>query len=155
MKRPVELTVALAILAVEYLAVLPGYVTSFIQGVKGDMSDPATTFVISSFFWFITLRPLILYLLWRGTSWVRTWIIWVLPIGVAFFLFRGLMLRASNGDVSGAAPDVMDKLNGPNLLTQVALVVGFVAFLVLYSPRVRAWFRLMKEARAASRLANT
>jgi len=155
MKRPIELTVALAILAAEYLAVLPGYIASFIDGIKGESTDPATTFVVASFFWFITLRPLVLYLLWRGTSWLRTWIIWTLPIGVAFFLLRNLMSHSSEGGTAGAPPDVLNSLSGPNLLTQVALTVGFFAFLALYSPRVGVWFRYMKEIRAAQRAANT
>jgi hypothetical protein len=155
MKRPIELIVALAILAAEYLAVLPGYIASFTSGIKGGISDPATTFVVSSFFWFITLRPLVLYLLWRGTSWVRTWIIWTLPIAFTFFFVRGLLLRASGGGPSSAPPDVMHKLSGPNHFTQVALIVGFLAILILYSPRVGAWFKHMKETRSANRLANT
>jgi hypothetical protein len=154
MKRPVELTVALVILAVEYLTVLPGYVASFVEGVKGGTTGPATTFVVSSFFWFITLRPLVLYLLWRGTSWMRTWIIWVLPISFLFFFLRGLMLGASQSMSSSAAPDVMLKLSGPDLLTRAALTVGLFALLVLYLPRVRTWFKLMKETRAAARVAN-
>jgi hypothetical protein len=154
-KRPAVLTVALAILAAEYLAVLPGYVSSFTNGIKRDLSDPATMFVVSSFFWFITLRPLVLYLLWRGTSWVRTWILWVLPITFAFFLLRDIGLRASQGNSSSASPDVMHNLSGPNLLTRAALIVGFFALLVLYLPRVGAWFRYMKETRRANRLANT
>jgi hypothetical protein len=155
MKRPVELTVAFAILAAEYLAVLPGYVSSFIEGIKGRTSDSATAFVVASFFWFITLRPLVLYLLWRGTSWVRTWIIWVLPISFAAFPLRNIMLRASQGGLPGSSPDVIHKLSGPNLMTRAALMVGFFAFLVLYLPRVRGWFKQMKEARAADRLTNT
>jgi hypothetical protein len=154
-KRPAVLTVALAILAAEYLAVLPGYVASFTDGIKRDLSDPATMFVVSSFFWFITLRPLVLYLLWRGTSWVRTWIIWVLPITFTFFLLRALALRSSGGGPSGASPDVLHKLSGPNLLTRAALIVGFFALLVLYLPRVRAWFKYMKETRSVNSLANT
>jgi hypothetical protein len=155
MKRPIELTVALAILAAEYLAVLPGYIASFTSGIKGGLSDPATAFVVSSFFWFITLRPLVLYLLWRGTSWVRTWFIWTLPIGFTFFLVRGLILRGSGRGISSSPPDVMHKLSGPNIFTHVALIVGFFALLVLYSPRVRAWFKHMKDTRSATSLANT
>lgn len=155
MKRPIELTVALAILAAEYLAVLPGYIASFINGIKDESTDSATTFVLASFFWFITLRPLVLYLLWRGTRWLRNWIIWTLPFGVAFFLIRYLMSHASHSSTTGASPDAFDKLSGPNLLTQIALTIGFFAFLVLYSPRVGAWFKHMKEIRSAHRAANT
>lgn len=154
MKRPIELSVALAILVAEYLAVPPGFVTSFISNIRLVSSDSLAAPAIAGFLSFIIFRPLVLYLLWRGTNWVRTCIIWVLPFSFAFSLIRTLIRRESSGGAFRPSSDLLQKLAGASVLTYMALFIGFLAFLVLYTPRVRAWFIYLKETRRASRLAN-
>jgi hypothetical protein len=144
--RPLELVVALAVLVMEYLAVLPGYVSTFYAKASlGAVTGP----LLYAFLNFLVLRPLVLYLLWRGTSWVRTWIIWTLPITLAAIFIKSLGTQTSNNGVSSPTIwDAYDTLTGGNLITMIALCFGLLAFMALYSPRVGAWFRHMKQTRS-------
>jgi hypothetical protein len=139
MKRPIELTIALIVLCAEYFALLPMYFS--IGGV------PLIGFLI--------FRPPVLYLLWRGTSWVRTLFIWSIPI-VSVVGFVRAWTKYTGAAVGGQtdAPvgpqDVWENLYNAVQASSFSMwvgAVGFFAWLVLYLPRVRAWFQYMKESR--------
>lgn len=154
MKRPIELTVALVILFAEYLALLPSYLKSFVAVIKSDAHGPIMGAVILGLVLFVVLRPLALYLLWRGTSWVRTLIVWVLPIAVTLSLMRGMAVQTARTSGSIDVPGDFLRSLLTNAVSRSALIVGFFALLVLYLPRVGAWFRYMKDAHATRRPAN-
>jgi hypothetical protein len=144
-KRPIELTVALLILFAEYLVLVPSYITALVGAIRSDTHGLLVAIFIGALAGFIILRPLALYLLWRGTSWVRTLVVWVLPIALALSLIRGMADQAAR--VAGPADIPHDFMRSllVNAFSHVALIVGFLALLVLYLPRVAAWFRYVKE----------
>ena len=154
MKRPVELTAALLVLLAEYLTLLPSYIRALLGTLNSDAHGILIVIFIGSLIGFMILRPLALYLLWRGTSWVRTLIIWALPVALVLSVIQAIAAHA----VGAARPvDVPHTfLTGllANLSSRVALIVGLAALLVLYVPRVGAWFRYMKEIHASHRQAN-
>jgi hypothetical protein len=154
MKRPVELTAALLILFAEYLAILPSYLSSLRGAIRSDTHGPLIGIFIGSLVGFVILRPIVLYLLWIGTSWTRTLIMWALPIAFTLSLIRNLAARATRA--AGTADLSHDFIRGlfANPLSYGALVVGFFALLVLYLPRVGAWFKYVKETRGTRRPAN-
>lgn len=148
MKRPIELTIGLAILVIEYLAVMPHYLISFSGLLNAGGEGKVTAITIWSFVAFVAIRPLILYLLWRGTSWVRTWMIWIIPISLVLSVSEYFGNRATGGvDNSTQATHAMNQLSGQSYITQAILFIGFLALLVLYSPRVGAWFKFEREKR--------
>jgi hypothetical protein len=148
-KRPIELTIGLVVLLIEYLAVMPQYLVSFFRMISANGEGKITAILVWSFVAFVAIRPIILYLLWRGTSWVRTWVIWIIPVSFVLSLFERLRKGATGGaDNPSQATQAINHLSGQNHVTQVALLIGFLALLVLYSPRVSAWFKFEKERRA-------
>jgi hypothetical protein len=154
MKRPIELTVALLILFAEYLAILPSYLSSLLGAIKSDTHGVLIGIFIGALVGFIILRPLVLYLLWVGTSWTRTLVVWVLPIALTLSLVRDLAAHAARA--AGPADVFRDFIGGllANALSHGALIVGFLALLVLYLPRVAAWFKYVKETHGTGRPAN-
>lgn len=148
MKRPIELTVALAVLGAEYLAVVPGYISAFLARIAAQQ---VTVQIAAAFLSFLIIRPVVLYLLWRGTSWVRTWIIWTLPLSFVLIVLLKTATPATSSSQhasTGNMVDAYEALRAGNLLTTIALFFGLLALLTLYSPRVAAWFRHMQLSRA-------
>ena len=144
MKRPLELKIALGTLACEYLVVLAGYISALLAKISADTVNAS---IVGAFMGFLIIRPLVLYLLWRGTSWVRTWIVWSLPISMVVFFLIGLRsasspAQSSGGSLGGSSGGNLmggyEALRTGHLGTTIALAIGFLAFLALYSPRVGA-----------------
>ena len=154
MRRPIELTIALLILFAEYLALLPSYLKSLVGAIHSDAHGLLIAIFIGALIGFMILRPLVLYLLWRGTSWVRTLVIWTLPIALALSLIRDIAAHAARA--TGPADVLHDFTKSllANAVSHVALIVGFLALLVLYLPRVGAWFKYMKETHGTRQPAN-
>lgn len=133
MKRPVELKISLGVLACEYMVIAATYVLAWHDQLSAG--QVVTLAMAWKYLGFIVIRPLIFYGLWRGISWIRTVILWVLPI--AFLLTLMVYLRH---------PQLTDSASEPqSTFTTTVLIIGFFAILLLYSPRVGAWFRLSKE----------
>lgn len=139
---------ALAVLAVEYLAVVPGYISAFSARIA---AQHVTVQIVVAFVSFLIVRPVLLYLLWRGTSWVRTWIVWTFPVTMGLLVVLKTAARTTSPSkqvATGSIFDAYEALRAGNLLTTIALCFGLLAFLTLYSPRVGTWFRYMKQSRA-------
>ena len=143
-----ELTAALLILLAEYFALLPPYIQTLLRVLKSDAHGVLIGVFIGSLIGFMVLRPIALYLLWRGTNWVRTLIIWAIPVALVLSVIRALTPHALGAARPADIPHSFIPGLVANLSSRVALIVGLAALLVLYVPRVGAWFRYMKETHA-------
>jgi hypothetical protein len=129
MRRPIELKISLGVLACEYLIIAVIYVLEWRSQLSAGQTLTLAT--IWKYLGFIAIRPLVLYGLWRGISWLRTILLWLIPIS---FLISAVALLHRP-----ATTPLSTEMHSP--LTIVVMTVGLVALLLLYSPRVGAWFR--------------
>jgi hypothetical protein len=129
MKRPIELKISLAVLACEYMVIAVIY--AFAWWHRWSTGQILTLAILWRYLGFIMIRPLVLYWLWRGVNGVRTALLWLIPI--SFLLSLSAQLHHS-----ATASSVADSYN---TFSVVVMAIGFAALLLLYSPRVGAWFR--------------
>lgn len=140
MKRPIELKISLGVLACEYMVITIIYVLAWKSQLSAGQA--LTLAMIWKYLGFIVIRPLVLYGLWRGISWIRTVLLWLIPVAFLLSLNAQLYRPAT----ASSEPEAQ------NLFTIMAMTIGFVALLLLYSPRVGAWFRSVSSRQPAGEI---
>jgi hypothetical protein len=128
MDSPIELRMAILLLVAEYLIVGTTYIVDLLGFSSADhvLSQKLITMHIA----FLVGRPVVIFLLWRGFGWVRTLILWIVPIYLVLMMFlvpnllNVLVLAATH---SGTIA--------------FALISSMLAVAALYSSRVGLWFR--------------
>ncbi|WP_233841513.1 hypothetical protein [Dyella sp. 2HG41-7] len=139
MKRPIELKISLVVLTCECIVLIADYVLGF--RLELSSGQPLTLLRIWHYAAIIVVRPLIIYGLWRGISWVRTIFLWWMSLAMVLQLI-----------VHTTRPEALSDVHAMNPLVLVAMLAGLLAMLLLFSPRVAAWFRSVSDERRASKI---
>ena len=129
MKRPIELKISLGVLACEYMVITTIYIAAWRSQLS--TGQPLAPAMLWKYLGFIAIRPLVLYGLWRGIRWIRTVYLWLLPIA--------LLSSVITASRHPATPSLAMKTHIS--FEMMVDAIGLLALLLLYSPRVGAWFR--------------